>query len=217
VRKKGHVSCWPATGTSLPASPHPPPPKWSSDPSILSPVPNPSQLWSIPPPPPRLIRRHSTSSCSHPLLPPSPRPSAQPGRSFSTLARGYFVPVFLSATRVHNRGLLGHGLLLPILARPRGWLTKQPALEADRPVHSWCVQFSLSLSRSLRTMRLSKLPPQAQRLHGGSGGCCHIPRHVHHRLCRARRHTLLLLCILRFSPLSMVCEHLVWHTRFGIL
>jgi hypothetical protein len=158
VRKKR--TCRPATATSLPASPHPPPPKWSSDPSILSPVPNPSQLWSIPPPPPRLIQRHSTSSCSHPLLPPSPRPSAQPGRSFSTLARGYFVPVFLSATRVHNRGLLGHGLLLPILARPRGWLTKQPALEADHPVHRRCVQFSLSLSRSLRTMRLSKGDPK---------------------------------------------------------
>jgi hypothetical protein len=145
--KKGHVSRWPATGTSLPASPHPPPPKGSSDPSILSPVPNPSQLWTIPPPPPRLIQRHSTSSRLHPLLPPSPKPSAQPGHSFSTLARGCFVPVFLSATRVHNRGLLGHGLLLPILARPRGWLTKQPALEADRPVRRRCIHiFLIALS-----------------------------------------------------------------------
>ncbi|AQK66011.1 H(+)-ATPase 5, partial [Zea mays] len=64
--------------------PHPPSPKRSSDPSILSPVPNPSRLWSIPPPPPHLIRRRSTSPCPCPHLPPSPWPSTPPG---STLPR----------------------------------------------------------------------------------------------------------------------------------
>jgi hypothetical protein len=133
----------------------------------------------------------------------------------------------LLCPRVHSRGLLGHGLLLPILARPRGWMTKliptNYLLRSSRrwrltvPSTAGASTFSLSLSRSLRMMRLSKLPPQAQRLHGGGGGCRHIPRHVHHRLCRARRRTLPLLCILRFSPLSVVCEHLVWLTRFGIL
>jgi hypothetical protein len=40
--------------------------------------------------------------------------------SFSTLALRCFVPVLPFATRAHSRDLLGHGLLLPIPARPRG-------------------------------------------------------------------------------------------------